>query len=64
MKRLFIYVLLACTFGNVAIAQNASKELVSQRIVNAINKGKFYMKVSLLMSGKFWRIISINGLRN
>ena len=51
MKRLFIYVLLACTFGNVAIAQNASKELVSQRIVNAINKGKFYMKVSLLMSG-------------
>lgn len=49
MKRLFIYVLLACTFGNVAIAQNASKELVSQRIVNAINKGKFYMKVSGLM---------------
>ncbi len=50
MKRLIIYVLLACAFGNIAIAQSASKELVSQRIVNAINDGKFHMKVTGIMT--------------
>ncbi len=48
MKKLILSLFLMWVIPT--FAQNASKELVSQRIVNAINKGKFYMKLSGLIN--------------
>lgn len=61
-KKLILALLIMFFSGTVSIGQNSSGELVSKRIANAINSGKFYMKISGEFSADGYQMVTTTGL--